>query len=53
MDKQRQMVVDEINRMETAIKKTKSPYLRKDYEKSINYLKNELRDYDRFRKESV
>lgn len=52
MDKQREKFVDEMKRIEEALKKTKSKYLKKDYSKALRDMKRELRDYDKFRKQA-
>lgn len=49
IDKQRAAVVAEIERMEDAIRRTKSKYLVADYTRAVKRLKKELRDYDRFK----
>lgn len=49
IDKQRAVVVAEIERMEDAIRRTKSKYLMVDYTRAVKRLKKELRDYDRFK----
>lgn len=53
MDKQRELFVNEIKRMEEAIKITKSEKLKTDYSKAITRMKKELKCYDRFRKAEV
>ena len=47
-DTKRQEFVDEINRYKVALAKTKSPYLKKDYQKKIRQMERDLKDYDRF-----
>lgn len=37
--------VDEIDRVQEAIRKTKSPHLKKDYSKYLIELKRDLREY--------
>lgn len=39
------VVIKEINRLYTACIKTKSQYLKKDYEKQIKVLKKDLKEY--------
>ena len=41
--------VAEINRIKEALKKTKSPHLKKDYEKNLRRLINGLKEYCRYR----
>lgn len=48
-DKMREKHVAEITRLEDAIKKTKSIYLKRDCEKAIRNMRRELADYDRFK----
>ena len=50
MDKQREKFINEIKRIEEALKKTKSKYLQKDYSKALRNMKHELKEYDKFRK---
>ena len=47
--KQALKLVDEINRKNEAIRKTKSAYLRNDYYKSVRSDMFELRDYCKFK----
>lgn len=49
MDSSRQAIVDQMARMEIAIAKTTSPYLRRDYAKAVKRLKAELRTYDTYK----
>ena len=49
MDKMRQKHIDEMNRLRTAIHKTKSEYLKKDYVKALKRMKQELKEYDRYK----
>ena len=51
MDKQREKFVAEIERLEEAIEKTDSKYLKRDYTKAVKRMKRELEDYDKFRGE--
>ena len=48
--KQAKDIKREIKELEAAIKKTDSPYLKRDYRKKINSLKNDLKDYCYFKK---
>jgi len=50
MDKQREKFVAEIKRLEDAVQKTKSKYLKADYGKRIRRVKKELREYDAYKK---
>lgn len=50
MDNQRAAHIAEIRRIEAALDKTSSPYLKRDYGRYLAKLKRELRDYDRFKK---
>ena len=49
MDKQRDLFVREIARMQDACRKTKSIHLLNDYGKSIKRMKKELAEYDKFK----
>lgn len=49
MDKQREIFVSEIRRLEEAVDKTKSKYLRRDYSRAIQKMKSELAEYDRYK----
>lgn len=50
MDRQRELFVNEINRIEEAINKSKSAKLKRDYSKAVKKMKKELKEYDNFRK---
>lgn len=47
----RQDIINDINRMREAIKKTESPMLIRDYSKGIRRKQKELRTYDRYMRE--
>ena len=49
MDVMRERHVAEIRRLQEARDKSKSKYLRKDYEKAIRRMKKELAEYDAYR----
>ena len=49
MDKMREKHVAEIERLKTAIAKTKSVHLKRDYEKALKRMQKELREYDRYK----
>ena len=49
MDKQREIFVSEIERMEDACRRTKSEYLKRDYQKAIKRMKKELNEYDGYK----
>ena len=49
-DKSRDAFVLEIERIEKALTKTKSAYLKKDYAKAIRRMRRELDEYDKFHK---
>ena len=49
MDIMRNKHVAEMERLKTAIAKTKSIHLKRDYEKSLKRMSAELRDYDRYK----
>lgn len=49
MSKAEQEYLDEIGRLKTAIMKTESAYLKRDYSKRIKRMENELKEYRRFR----
>ena len=51
MDKQREIYIQELKRLKMALKKTKSTYLKRDYQKAIKQMERDIRDYDRFHKE--
>jgi len=51
MDKQREAFVCEINRLRTAVRKTKSDFLKKDYGKAIRRMERELAEYDRYKRQ--
>lgn len=53
MDRIRDNYVAEIQRLEGAIRETRSGYLRRDYSKAVRRMRKELRDYDRFRSGKV
>ena len=48
-DKQRDAFVAEIMRLENAVKKTNSKYLKKDYGKRIAKMRMELKQYDKYK----
>ena len=48
--KQAIIVVNEIKRLEKAMEKSKSEYLKKDYAKNIKELKSELKEYCGYKK---
>lgn len=50
MDKQRQKVVDEIERVKTALQKTNSRKLKHDYGKHLKRLQQNLYYYDKNRR---
>ena len=52
LDKQRELFVNEIKRMEESIKKTKSEKLKADYTKGIRRMKKQLKIYDNYRKQA-
>ena len=41
--------LEEIRRVEEALKKTDSPYLKQDYQKHLKRLKKDLREYCHYR----
>ena len=49
MDKMREKHVAEMERLKTAISKTKSEHLKRDYEKALRRMENELKEYDRYK----
>ncbi|MED4061685.1 hypothetical protein [Priestia megaterium] len=49
MDKQREKFVQEMKRMEEAIERTNSEYLKYDYTKALKRMKLELAYYDKFK----
>ena len=52
MDKQRELVENEIKRMQEAIKKSNSKKLKTDYTKAIMRMKKQLKIYDNYRKQA-
>lgn len=48
-DKIRDEYVAEIQRLEGAIRETRSDCLKRDYGKAVRRMRKELRDYDRYR----
>lgn len=51
MDKAEMKHIEEIKRLEEAVGKTNSEYLRNDYMKAIKRMKRELKEYRRFKRE--
>jgi hypothetical protein len=49
-DTAREKFVSEITRLRSAVAKTKSPHLKRDYGKAIKRMESELIEYDNFRK---
>lgn len=49
MDRMREKHIQEMERLKTAIEKTKSPKLKRDYTKALKEMERELKDYDRFK----
>lgn len=49
MDKMRMAHIAEMQRLRTAIGKTKSQKLKNDYTKSLRRMENELKEYDRYK----
>lgn len=52
MDKAEQRQMAEIERMRVACNKSKSEYLRRDYQKSIKRMERELREYRAWKKKA-
>lgn len=50
MDKQREKFINEMKRIEEAIQNTNSKCLIRDYKKALINMKQELQEYDNFRK---
>lgn len=50
-DTAREKFVAEISRLRSAIVKTRSPYLKRDYLKAIKHMELELTEYDKFKKD--
>lgn len=48
-DIQRKQFIEKINWYKSAIAKTESPYLRRDYNKAIKRMYRELKCYDKLR----
>ena len=53
MDKMREKHVAEMKRLKTAIAKTKSEYLKRDYSKALKRMERELKEYDRYKRGDV
>ena len=53
MDKMREKHVAEIERLKTAMEKTDSEYLKRDYGKALKRMQRELRDYDRYKRGDI
>ena len=53
MDKMREKHVAEMKRLKTAIEKTDSEYLKRDYGKALKRMQRELRDYDRYKRGDI
>ena len=49
LDKMRKNRVAEIERLKTAMEKTDSEYLKRDYGKALKRIQRELSDYDRYK----
>ena len=49
MDIMRNKHIAEMQRLKTAIDKTNSEYLKRDYKKAPKRMQRELRDYDRYK----
>ena len=49
MDKAEEKHVKEMERLKQALQKTDSIFLRRDYEKALKRMQNELKEYRRFR----
>ena len=45
----REQHIKEIDRLNTAISKTKSEYLKNDYKKALIRMKKELKEYDKYK----
>ena len=50
MDKQRELFIQEMNRLKQAINKTESIYLKRDYLKALKRMTLELKEYDSYKK---
>ena len=53
MDKMREKHIAEIERLKTAIEKTDSKYLKRDYKKALKRMSAELKEYDRYKRGDV
>lgn len=49
MDRMREKHIAEMQRLKTAIDKTDSEYLRRDYKKALKRMSAELKEYDRYK----
>lgn len=52
MDEKRREFIAEMKRIQEAMHRTKSQYLRRDYRIALKEMTKELADYDAFHKES-
>lgn len=50
MDEQRKKFEDDIKRLQDALHRTRSPYLKRDYQKAIKRKRRLLRAFDGYRK---
>lgn len=48
MSDPREAHIAEMNRLADALYRTESPYLKRDYQKALNRMERELREYDMF-----
>ena len=53
MDKMREKHVAEMERLKTAMEKTDSEYLKRDYSKALKRMERELKEYDRYKRGDV
>lgn len=51
-DKMREKFVKEMQRLELAVKESRSPYLKNDYRKALKKMREDLAEYDKFHLEA-
>ena len=49
MDKMREKHIAEMKRLKTAMEKTDSEYIKRDYEKVLKRMQKELKEYDKYK----
>lgn len=49
---QKEIFVNEIKRLQNALYRTRSPYLKRDYQKAIKRKQRALREFERYQREA-